>query len=177
MRAALFLITCSLAAAAPLFAPVAPVRPAVAFPGWPKEFEGRTLKTLPLRDSEKKFEENFPGRIGRFTDGEREIVIRFIAEKTRELHPSSDCFKADGYDIEPRPIWVDAHNVWWGRFDATRASEKLHVYERIYDPSGQNWTDVSAWYWATLMKQTAGPWWSIVVAEKRERVTSNVERR
>jgi hypothetical protein len=40
------------------------------------------------------------------------------------------------------------------------------VYERIYDVAGNSWSDVSAWYWAALLGKSAGPWWSVVIAEK-----------
>ena len=46
----------------------------VAFPGWPSTFEGRTLTPLPLNEMETKFATGFPGRIARFSDGEREII-------------------------------------------------------------------------------------------------------
>lgn len=169
MRTALFVITCVCAAGVPFFcAPPAQCTP-IEFPGWPLEFEGRALKSLPLLKYEKQFEADFPGRIGRFSDGEREIVIRYIAEKTRKLHPSSDCFKACGYSVQQLPLWSDAQGIWWGHYRAVRQDEELFIYERIYDLSDGNWTDTSAWYWAALLGQTQRPWWSITIAEKTER--------
>src|SRR5262249_19477717 len=40
----------------------------------------------------------------------------------------------------------------------------LKVCELIRDERGQNWPDVSAWYWHALLGWTHSPWWSVVVA-------------
>jgi hypothetical protein len=49
--------------------------------------------------------------------------------------------------------------------------ESLRVLERIYSSSenqtGQDWTDVSTWYWQALLGKTGGPWWSVTVTERR----------
>src|SRR5439155_24588963 len=104
-RAALpFLAACVIAAAAPLVpAPQAPAA-AAGFPGWPAEFEGRPLRPLPLTALEERFADNFPGRVGRFSDGDREIILRWVAHETRRVHPAADCFKASGYELTPKPI-------------------------------------------------------------------------
>ena len=181
MRAIFFITSCALAAGIPYFSPrdvssmpleiggMNGVKGKGSFPGWPVEFEGRTLTQLPLREHEKRFEAEYPGRFGRFTDGQREILLRFVADRTRKLHPSADCFKACGYRVQPLPLWVDENNFQWGCFNATRKIETLWVYERIYDLSGNSWTDVSAWYWSALLGQTKGPWWAITLAEKQSR--------
>jgi len=41
------------------------------------------------------------------------------------------------------------------------------VYERIHDNSAETWTDVSAWYWSAMRKDS-GSWWAITVAEKEQ---------
>jgi hypothetical protein len=138
---------------------------AVAFPGWPAEFEGKTLTALPLTALEQRFNTDFPGKISRFTDGEREIVIRWVTEATRKLHPSSDCFQGLGYSVKPLAVHRDEKGSLWSSFAATKGNERLRVYDRIYSESGESWTDVSAWYWAALPKDT-GSWWAITVAEK-----------
>src|SRR4051794_38007133 len=101
-----FLGVCLIAAAVPLLpAPPAPAA-ASGFPGWPVEFEGRPLRPLPLTALEERFADNFPGRLGRFSDGEREIILRWVTRETRTLHPAADCFKASGYELTHMPIEV-----------------------------------------------------------------------
>jgi hypothetical protein len=138
----------------------------VAFAGWPAEFEGKTLTPLPMTELEKRFAGNFPGRIGRFTDGRREIIIRWVTEATRKLHPSSDCFQGLGYTVTPLAAHRDASGSLWASFAATKNSDRLRVYERIHNDGGETWTDVSSWYWSALRHEDAGPWWAFTVAEK-----------
>jgi len=164
-RAALpFLAACVIAAAAPLVpAPQAPAA-AAGFPGWPAEFEGRPLRPLPLTALEERFADNFPGRVGRFSDGDREIILRWVAHETRRVHPAADCFKASGYELTPKPIEVDAQGVRWGHFLARRAGTTVSVRERLHDADAQSFTDVSAWYWAAFWGRSRGPWWAVTVA-------------
>src|SRR5262245_8115155 len=94
MRIVLFILCCVLAAVAPLLSTRSnTLIGEAAFPGWPAKFEGRDLKPLPLSSREERFVADFPGRVGRFTNGKREIIIRWVARETRALHPASDCFK------------------------------------------------------------------------------------
>jgi hypothetical protein len=138
------------------------------FPGWPGGYAGRGLQSVPLTEREKRFTKGFPGRIGRFTDGSREIIIRWLARETRALHPAVDCFKAAGYAIQPQAIKIDEHGHRWGAFLATRGEESLRVYERVYSgvSADENWTDVSSWYWSALLGRSRGPWWVITIAER-----------
>lgn len=138
---------------------------AVAFPGWPAEFEGKPLTALPMTELEQRFNSDFPGKINRFTDGKREIIIRWVTEATRKLHPSSDCFQGLGYAVKPLPVRRDDKGSLWSSFDATKGSDRLRVYERIHSDTGETWTDVSAWYWAAL-QTGSGSWWAITIAEK-----------
>src|SRR5262245_3744823 len=69
------------------------------FPGWPTEYEGRALIELPLTQRETAFVQDFPGRVGRFTDGTREIIIRWVGAPTRRLHSAADCFRGSGYAV------------------------------------------------------------------------------
>jgi hypothetical protein len=157
-----FLLACLLAALAPLRSPsVAQLTP--GFPGWPAQFEARTLHELPLTEQEQRFATEFPGRIGRFTDGRREIVMRWVTGATRKLHPAADCFRGSGYAVEPTPIET-IHGGSWGTFDAQRKGVRMHVREAIVAADGQRWTDASSWYWAAVRDRTQGPWWAITVA-------------
>ncbi len=160
-----FALACALAALAPLApGPATTAALAAGFPGWPSSFEGRTLKPLPLTAIEERFQQHFPGRVGRFTDGRREIIIRWVAEGTRKLHPSGDCFKANGYQLTPQPVTVQGEQRWSG-FLATRGAQQLAVRERIHDAAGGQWSDVSAWYWAVQLGRSSGPWWAFTVAD------------
>ncbi len=99
----LFALAVLAAAIAPMIAPrtMAQAKLAAGFPGWPQTFEGRSLTELALTKREIAFAEDFPGRIARFSDGRREIILRWVALATRRLHPASDCFKGLGYSITP----------------------------------------------------------------------------
>ena len=171
MRASslLYIVACACAAVMPFLTAQSgqSTRDASAsvFYGWPTQFEGKTLTELPLTQLEQRFATDFPGRIGRFTDGEREIVIRWVTEATRKLHPASDCFQGIGYSVKPLAVHRDKSGSLWSSFAATKGDERLRVYERIHNNSGETWTDVSSWYWSALRKDT-GSWWAITVAEK-----------
>ncbi|MES2300217.1 MAG: hypothetical protein V4582_24500 [Pseudomonadota bacterium] len=137
--------------------------PRTAFPGWPSTFEGRRLERLPLSPVELRFQENFPGQLARFSDGRREIILRWITEPSRKLHASGDCFKANGYAISPLPVVLSGAQRW-SAFSATRAGQTLQVSEIIVDQAGGQWSDVSAWYWAAQLGKSHGPWWAVTVA-------------
>jgi hypothetical protein len=121
------------------------------------------LQALPLTALEARFQQDFPGRVGRFTDGRREVVLRWVTRETRKLHASADCFKANGYRITALPLQRQGEEVW-SHFNATRGAVQLQVAERIAGPEGEQWSDVSAWYWAAWMGRTSGPWWAVTVA-------------
>ncbi|MDY7232415.1 hypothetical protein [Hyalangium rubrum] len=161
-----FALSGVLLATAPLWrAPREPERVAGVFPGWPSTFEGRALRELPLTEREERFGAGFPGRIGRFTDGQRELIVRWVAVPTRQLHSTEDCFKGLGYAITPATIWRQEDGQPWQRFIATRGETRLVVREAITADAGGRWTDVSAWYWSALFDSSKGPWWAITVAE------------
>jgi exosortase/archaeosortase family protein len=136
------------------------------FPGWPAVFEGHALRALPLTDVERRFEREFPGRLGRFTDGERTIVLRWVARPSRQLHPAETCFKALGFAIHPTALERDPDGRLWSTFRAQRASESLRVRTLIYDTGGRSWQDVSSWFWAASLGRSEGPWWAVTVAER-----------
>lgn len=170
-RTSVFIVlSFALAAAVPLL----PLKPeakseAAHFPGWPTQFDGQELTPLPLSEREARLAADFPGRIARFStsspDGQREIVLRWVVRETRALHPASDCFKALGYAIHPLPMRTGESGHRWARFEATRADESLRVSERIY-AGDTSWTDVSTWYWHSLLGKTRGPWWAVTVTER-----------
>ena len=166
-----FVVCCALAAIAPRFArQTANSTESIPFPGWPAQFEGRALTELPLSAREKQFTEGFPGKIARFTDGEREIIFRWVTRQTRALHPAADCFRGLGYSIHPLSLTTDAGGNRWSTFEASRSKDKLLVRERIYSASGQSWTDVSSWYWQVTLgksEENQTGWWAVTVAERQ----------
>ena len=172
MRHKLFYFgACLLAACAPWLhaAPKAGGGAAAAagFPGWPTHFEGRPLTRLPLSEREERFGEEFPGLVARFTDGRREVIVRFIGEATRRLHPTADCLTAIGYSVRPVPLHVAEDGALWSGFTAERRGERLLVRERVYSDSGGSWPDIPAWYWSAATGAARGPWWALTVAERQ----------
>lgn len=172
VKLAVFIIACALAAAAPFF--INENRnPKLAInaksPAFPTEFEGKLLEQLPLTAREEMFQADFPGKVARFSDGRREIIVRFVTEATRKLHPATDCFVATGYKTKPLPMKIDGDGKRWSCFAAVKNSDSnkdsLRVCERISTTDeAQSWTDVSAWYWSALFAEN-GEWWAITTAE------------
>jgi hypothetical protein len=171
MRAA-FAAACVLAALSPVVTRPARTHEAWLpedrqFPGWPTAFEGRPLTALPLGDVEQRFGEAFPGRIARFTDGGRGLVVRWVHDPTRRLHPAADCYRGLGYSITPAPLRLDADGHRWGCVYARRGDERLRVCEIVRDSQGRSFTTPSSWYWSALFDRTPGPWWAVTMAEPR----------
>jgi exosortase/archaeosortase family protein len=132
---------------------------------WPIRFQGRDLIRLPLSPAEARWLRDFPGEVARFTDGEREVLIRRVAKPTRMLHPAADCFRGVGYAVAaPEIREVDGER--WSCFTARKDGAGREVCERIHDEHGGAWTDASAWYWSALFDQGSGPWWAVTVAGK-----------
>ncbi len=112
-----YIVACAVAALIPYvstqYQTAAGTAPAVMFPGWPSKFENKTLTPIALNEMETSFASDFPGRIARFSDGERELIIRWVTEPTRKLHPSSDCFQGLGYIVKPLAAHRDEHGALW----------------------------------------------------------------
>lgn len=155
MRVVIFLVAHLLALAAGLRTHEAAPR-VDGFPGWPAH-----LAPLPLTAREEALAREFPGRVGRFTDGSAEIVLRWVARPTRQLHPAADCLRGAGWRVEPAPVRLDLEGRQWGATRATRGATTLEITERIHDAAGRSWPDASSWYWAALLGRTQGPWWAI----------------
>lgn len=169
----LYLITCLVSALVPFLGHTPAARPAPAaesapFPGWPACFDGRPLRPLPVAAREAVMLERFPGQVGCFTDGERQLVLRWVSAATHDLHPASTCFRGRGFSITPQHARLDADGQLWGRFLAERDDAAWLVSERIFATDGRTWPDVSAWYWSVLLAGETGPWWSIVIVEQAD---------
>jgi hypothetical protein len=164
--AAAVLLAATAAALAPLIDRSGATTTDAPFPGWPTYYEGRSLVELPLTPRENAFVRDFPGRVGRFSDGRREIIIRWVGAPTRRLHSAADCFRGSGYAITPIAARKDAAGNTKSCFRATLNGSAMTVCELIRDERGESWSDVSAWYWDGMLRASKPPWWSFVVAEK-----------
>lgn len=162
-----FIALCMIAALLPRIGADTRPEETATFRGWPTEWEGEPLHEVPLNARELEFNRNFPGRIAKFTDGRRELILRWVTQGTRQLHGSADCFRGMGYAITPQPGLIDGRRGTWSSFLARSGGQELLVRERITDARGGEWTDVSAWYWSVLLRRSEGPWLAVTVAEKR----------
>lgn len=133
---------------------------------WPTEWEGRPLHPLASSAVEQRFAARFPGAIGRFSDGERVLVLRSVNAPTRMLHPAADCFRGVGHRIEHARLERDAQQRLWRCFEAVAPDgQRLRVCERIEAPDGASFTDASAWFWAASLGSSSGPWRAVTVVE------------
>jgi len=154
-----FFLACAIAAIIPFLTPQkSPVKQEER---WPTTYEGQKLRPLPLTGSELEFARNFPGSIAMFQTDKQTIIIRRVRQATRQLHPAADCYRASGFKITNLHRETDGAGMAWKVLLAQKSTRRLQVRERIYDENGQDYTDVSQWYWAALWGQSKGPWWSI----------------
>lgn len=175
MRAlTIFLCACLVAAFVPLREPRADVC-VKGFPGWPASFEGRALCEEPLLPIEQRAVRSFPGRIGKFTDGQRQILLRWVNRPSRSLHSAEVCFRGLGYRVVPGPLTRDNEGTLWSTFKAERGKERLAVRTLIRDERGHTWQDVSGWFWAAALGRSSSPWWSITVIDRGHRDGSRTE--
>ena len=151
------------AVTAPFFPHKAPT-PAASV-NWPSSYEGRTLAPVAPAPEDARLARDFPGRIARFTDGRRQIVLRSVSTATRQLHPARDCFQAIGYRITPLPMEATPAGLA-SCFGAERAGVKLRLCERITDARGTSFPDASGWYWSALLGQSHGPWLAATIVER-----------
>lgn len=145
-------------------APVRAEAPAAAA-AWPETWDGRRLQPLPLSAVEQRFAAQFPGAIGRFSDGERLIVLRRITAPTRMLHPAADCYRGLGYAIRDEHLERESTALLRRCFVAERNGRRLRVCERIADAGRGNFTDASAWFWAASLGRSPGPWLAVTTAQ------------
>jgi hypothetical protein len=153
-----------LAALAPLRESPAVAKAVSSSVDWPKEFEGERLIEAPLSERERKFVENFPGQVKRFNAGNKELLIRYVEQPTRKLHPSADCLKGVGYSLTPIAAELGENGGHWSCNLATRGEERLKVCDRISDTHANTWPDASSWYWSALWQPSSGPWWAFTVS-------------
>jgi exosortase/archaeosortase family protein len=158
-------VACVCSAGAPLFAlPVAHMR-STDFPGWPTHFDGHALVRIELQDYERRYAAEFPGRLARFTDDNRQIMFQWLPTHSRSVHSAADCLRNVGYRVRHGPVLIDRQSTRWSSATATRDGVTVRVRERIESAAGQHWQDVSAWYWDAILDRTTGPYWVVIVTE------------
>jgi hypothetical protein len=119
-----------------------------------------------MDERERAFLAGFPGAVAHFTDGERDIVMRWVTQPTRRLHPAEDCYRGLGFETAQSRVVSDVDRTQWRCFTASRGGdESREVCEQLQDREGKRWTDVSAWYWSAALRRSQGPWLVTTVAE------------
>jgi hypothetical protein len=158
-RMGLLLLSMAAAALAPLIAKhdVLPADDA-RVREWPHEFRGHPLVRVPLDDDEQRFLKDFPGAVARFSDGEHDIIMRWVDQPTRRLHPAEDCYRGWGYELSESKIRADGDGTQWRCFTARNGGRERSVCEQLRDLEGAHFTDVSSWYWSATLGRTTGPW-------------------
>lgn len=165
-----FVAMCALSACLPFFVGNAnnnANQAASNFPGWPKSILGLELKPLPESPKDQVFLQGFPGKAARFQSGAAQVVLRWVNHESRQVHPSSDCYKGIGYEISWLPVLIDQKGNRWRHFSAKKDSEELEIKELIFDEHAHTWSDVSSWYWDAATTKTQAPWWVITIIEPR----------
>lgn len=158
-------VACVCSAGAPLFAVPVPHTRSTAFPGWPTHFDGHVLVRVELQDYERRYAVDFPGRLARFADGNRQIMFQWLPTHSRSVHSAADCLRHVGYRVRHGPVLIDRQFTRWSTATATRDGVTVRVRERIESAAGQHWQDVSAWYWDAILDRAAGPYWVVIVTE------------
>ncbi len=161
---ALLALTALAAAAAPLL-PQRPAPPSAAVV-WPQRLDGRALSPLAPTALDRRLARDFPGRIARVSDGRRQVVLRHVAQATRQLHPARDCFAAIGYRITPVPMKRVPDGGLASCFEASRSGRVFRICERIRAADGSGFADASSWYWPALLGRSTGPWLAITAVER-----------
>lgn len=124
-------------------------------------FNGEQLPLQPIAPTpeEEAFSRSFPGHIGVYRWGDRQVILRRVDRATRKLHPASDCLRAAGYSTGNAVTVTLADGTRWSRFHATRRGERLTIHERVVSECNDDtWTDIPAWFWSALNRPLNGPW-------------------
>lgn len=163
-RAALFAVLASAAALVSLLDKPAVAASTGAFPGWPARHEGRALTMLAPAPEDAWLANRFPGKIARFSDGARQIVLRWTPGATRLLHPAATCFRGSGYTIDHAPMRRASNGATSTCFRARKDEHTLLACERVM-VGDQSWPDISAWYWYALLDPAREGYWAVLEVE------------
>lgn len=168
LRALILLLALVFASVAPLLpkASLPQATDAAEFPGWPSHLNGAPLRLMPPAPQDAYFTRDFPGKVARFSAGDRQVVLRWVNSATRRLHPARHCFIGAGYEVLPEPMTHDHDGALMSCFIARKSGEGLRVCEVLRDSAGQSWPDVSSWYWHAVAAPAGRSWWSYVLVER-----------
>ena len=123
------------------------------------------LEETPLTAREAGFVSGFPGKVARFRHGGGIVIMRWVTAPSQRVHSGADCLLATGWSIEPLPL-ERRRDGEWSCFRAERDGVLLDVREHCVENGGTRaWADVAAWFWASLLGRTIGPWWVVTVVE------------
>jgi len=138
----------------------------VTWPPFPSTLEGRALVESAPSELEAPWIAAFPGRIGRFSDGERLWILRQVAHPTLALHSSVRCLVAAGWTVEPGQAWRDAEGRIWSTCRAQRDGRRLRVRERVASLTSEaSWPDLDAWRHDAWLGRDPGPWCAFTALE------------
>lgn len=162
------LVLLAIAAALPLARPESRASAALPeLPDFPARIEGRALSPCAPSELEAPFLARFPGRVGRFTDGERLWILRQVATPTLALHSSARCLRAAGWNVAAAEALKDAEGSVWSAVRATREGVAVTLRERVVShATGRTWPDVDAWRWDTWFGRDPGPWCAMTAIER-----------
>ncbi|MEQ1895132.1 MAG: hypothetical protein ABL998_21545, partial [Planctomycetota bacterium] len=125
----------------------------------PDSIDGRALVASAASELEAPWNAAFPGRIGRFDDGERLWILRQVANATLALHSSARCLVAAGWSVEPAEAWRDAEGRTWSSCRARLGARTALVRERVAShATDASWPDVDAWRFDAWLGRDPGPW-------------------
>src|SRR5207302_216380 len=106
-------------------------------PGWPTHLLGQPLFRLPDTTMDRRRAAAAPGPLARFAvvDGS-ELLLRWIDQADRAVHPPEDCYRGNGYRVTSRTplsapvsrpsVSLEAsiqRGAIWRRFWAERSGE------------------------------------------------------
>lgn len=163
-----WLIVCLAAILVPILAGtfVPPSEASGRFAGWIDTWDGAALRRIDFTWREKAFRDGFPGQVGHFSDGRRELIMRYTERPTRKLLAAEECFRQAGFRITPMDGYTDPKGRSWSLFEAEKFGESLRVSERVTDRRGREWPRVGSWYWTAVFGLSSGPWWTVTIVER-----------
>lgn len=150
---------------------VQPVEPVAALSRstdvtWPQSIDGQALTKLSLTERDKEFQNGFPGKFARFKTQSSEVLIRYVTNATRKLHPAADCLRGIGYQIKPLSAEKTRTNGVKSCVRADKDGKSIKVCEFIVGKEGQEFSDPSTWFWHAFFNPKAGPWYAFTVSEE-----------
>ena len=128
-------------------------------------YQGTPVTRIALSPTEKNFYGNFPGSIAVYGAADFKLIVRQVNRATRKLHPASHCMRAEGFRIGEKRV-VEENRKRWLSYSVTRGGDTFFVKENITcTANGQNWAEISAWYWHAFFKPGDGPWEAVTVIQ------------